>query len=97
MNEREQLLEIIRARSLLYGDITLSSGQKSHYYIDGKQTTMASDGIYLVARLMLPHLLLLPLLRLKLLPLPLPPSKGWRGYPKRGGTEVMTPFRLFSF
>lgn len=56
MNERERLLQLVRQRSLIYGDITLSSGKKSHYYIDGKQTTLHSEGIALISRLMLPQL-----------------------------------------
>ncbi len=56
MNDRERLLQILHERSLIYGDITLSSGQKSHYYIDGKQTTLDGEGIALIARLMLPKL-----------------------------------------
>lgn len=53
MTHREELLAILTRESLKKGDFTLSSGQKSTYYIDGKLTTLDARGAYLVARIFL--------------------------------------------
>ncbi len=50
--EKERLLEILRQRSVAYGDFTLASGLKSKYYIDGKMTTFDAEGAYLVGRVL---------------------------------------------
>src|SRR5690349_659403 len=52
----EQLLElrgIIRQKSLRTGDIILSSGKKSSYYLDCRMTTLDPRGALLIARLIL--------------------------------------------
>jgi len=51
MTQRDELLRLIVDRSLQKGDFTLASGQKSAYYINGKQTTLDGRGAYLVARI----------------------------------------------
>lgn len=51
MDERDRLLEIIRVRSYEEREVTLSSGRKSNFYIDGKQTTLDPEGAYLVGRI----------------------------------------------
>jgi orotate phosphoribosyltransferase len=48
---RSELLQMIRDRSLQKGDFTLSSGQKSSYYIDLKETLLTGQGLVLVAEL----------------------------------------------
>lgn len=48
---RTRLLQIIREKSYEEGEVTLTSGRKSHFYVDGKQTTLDSEGGYLVGRL----------------------------------------------
>jgi orotate phosphoribosyltransferase len=53
MSHRDELLEILLRRSFKKGDFTLASGQKSTYYVDGKQTTLDSRGAYLIARIFL--------------------------------------------
>lgn len=53
MNHRDELKQILTSKSLQRGDFTLSSGQKSNYYIDGKLTTLDSRGAYLTARIFL--------------------------------------------
>lgn len=53
MNEREELKEILKKRSVLKGDFTLASGRKSTYYINGKMTTLSARGLYLSAKLLL--------------------------------------------
>jgi orotate phosphoribosyltransferase len=53
---RQELRAHLLEYSLRFGDFTLTSGRKSDYYIDGKQTTLRSRGAYLVAQLILDEL-----------------------------------------
>ena len=53
---RQELQAYLLEHSLRFGDFTLTSGRKSDYYIDGKQTTLRSRGAYLVAQLILDEL-----------------------------------------
>jgi len=53
MNERDELKEILKRRSILKGDFTLVSGRKSSYYINGKMTTLSARGLYLASKLLL--------------------------------------------
>jgi orotate phosphoribosyltransferase len=48
---RARLLQLIREKSYEEGEVTLTSGKKSTFYVDGKQTTLDSEGGYLVGRL----------------------------------------------
>jgi orotate phosphoribosyltransferase len=50
---RQELQAHLLEYSLRFGEFTLTSGRKSDYYIDGKQTTLRSRGAYLVAHLIL--------------------------------------------
>jgi orotate phosphoribosyltransferase len=49
-NEREQLRQLLKGQSLIFGDFTLASGKKSNFYFDSKKTTLLSDGAWLTAR-----------------------------------------------
>lgn len=49
MFDRQQLIALFRERALKFGDFTLASGQKSTYYLDGKQITLHSHGLRLVS------------------------------------------------
>lgn len=51
--EKEELRDLIATRALKFGDFLLASGQRSTYYIDGKQITLHSRGLYLLARLLM--------------------------------------------
>jgi orotate phosphoribosyltransferase len=51
--DREQLREILRAKSLRTGDFVLASGKRSNYYLDCRLTTMDPHGALLIARLIL--------------------------------------------
>lgn len=51
MDLRMRLLEIIREKSYEEGEVTLTSGRKSTFYVDGKQTTLDAEGGYLAGRL----------------------------------------------
>jgi orotate phosphoribosyltransferase len=48
MFDRQQLIDLFRERALKFGEFTLASGQKSSYYLDGKQITLYSAGLRLV-------------------------------------------------
>ena len=47
MSHREQLGNLLRAKSVVRGDFTLSSGKKSNYYLDCKLTTLDPQGALL--------------------------------------------------
>ena len=49
MYDRQPLIELVRKRALKFGDFTLASGQKSSYYLDGKQVTLHSVGLRLIS------------------------------------------------
>lgn len=49
MYDRDQLIDLFKERALKFGDFTLASGQKSTYYLDGKQITLHSLGLRLVS------------------------------------------------
>ncbi len=53
MKARERLRQLIRELSYEERSVTLTSGKTSNYYVDGKQTTLHSEGSYLTGRLML--------------------------------------------
>lgn len=50
---RTRLLEILKEKSLMFGDFTLSSGLKSNYYINGKKTILDPEGLFLTAEIIL--------------------------------------------
>lgn len=52
-NEREQLRELLKRQSLMFGEFTLASGKKSNFYFDSKKTTLLPDGAWLTARAVL--------------------------------------------
>lgn len=49
----QRLLNLLRERALKRGEFTLSSGQKSDYYIDGKLVTLDGEGALAVAEAIL--------------------------------------------
>jgi orotate phosphoribosyltransferase len=55
-NPRQELLDLICTQAYQSGDFTLSSGQKSSYYINCKPVTLDSRGALLVGKLLLPLL-----------------------------------------
>ncbi len=53
MDERKKrLLNLIRLRSFERRDVVLTSGKRSAYYVDGKQTTLYPEGAYLTGELL---------------------------------------------
>jgi orotate phosphoribosyltransferase len=52
VNEKQQLKELLLTKSYRRGSFTLSSGKRSDFYIDGKQTTLSAEGAYLCGKLL---------------------------------------------
>ncbi len=52
MNDRKKLFEIIKKLSYEKREVILTSGRKSNFYFDGKQTTLHPEGAYLTGKLM---------------------------------------------
>ena len=50
---RQKLLDLLATYAYKEGDFTLSSGQKSNFYLNGKQVTLRADGALLVGQLIL--------------------------------------------
>jgi len=48
MNHRQRLLQLIRERALIQGQVTLSSGQTSDFYVDGKMIELHPEGAHLI-------------------------------------------------
>ncbi len=55
-NLKQELIQLIREKSYEKREVTLSSGLKSDFYVDMKQTLLHAKGISLVAQLMLQEL-----------------------------------------
>ena len=49
---RERLLHLIRTKAYRAGEVTLASGKKSDFYIDGKMIEVSPEGAYLIGELM---------------------------------------------
>ena len=55
---KKRLLEVAKEReALLFGEFTLSAGDTSSYYFDGRRLTLDPEGAYLTAKILLPALL----------------------------------------
>lgn len=50
---KEELLEFTKEKAVIRGERTLASGQKSDFYIDGKQVSLHPQGIFLLAKVVL--------------------------------------------
>jgi len=49
MYDKNELISLVRAKALRFGDFILASGKKATYYLDGKQVTLDPYGAKLVA------------------------------------------------
>jgi orotate phosphoribosyltransferase len=47
VSPRQQLANLLRAKSIKRGEFTLASGKKSHYYLDCRLTTLDAEGALL--------------------------------------------------
>jgi orotate phosphoribosyltransferase len=50
---KAKLLDLLNQQALKRGKFVLSSGEKSNYYLDGRVITLAPEGAYLVAAIIL--------------------------------------------
>jgi orotate phosphoribosyltransferase len=53
MNRKEQLKKTVSEKALLRGDFVLSSGARSTFYIDLRRVSLSSEGVSLIAELVL--------------------------------------------
>jgi orotate phosphoribosyltransferase len=51
--DRARLLEIVRAKAIVHGRVTLSSGKEADYYVDLRRITLDGEAAPLVGRVML--------------------------------------------
>ena len=54
--DRERLLDLIRERSYLEGEVILSSGEKSDFYVNGKMVAMMPEGAHLIGEVVYDHI-----------------------------------------
>ena len=48
MYDKQALIDLVREKTLKFGDFTLASGKKATYYLDGRQVTLDSTGACLL-------------------------------------------------
>lgn len=53
MTKKQQLIAILKDKSVRTGTFTLASGKTSNFYVDARQTTLNAQGSLLVAEMML--------------------------------------------
>ncbi len=53
MTDRSSLIDLLRAKSVRYGEFTLASGAVSDLYVDARLTTMSPEGLSLIGPLAL--------------------------------------------
>jgi orotate phosphoribosyltransferase len=53
MSARDELLEQIKAKAVVHGRVTLSSGREADYYVDLRRITLDADAAPLVGQVML--------------------------------------------
>ena len=51
MDDRKRLLQLIKEKSYEEREVVLSSGEKSSFYFDSKQTTLNPEGSYITGKL----------------------------------------------
>ena len=55
--EKQRLKAVLKEKSILMGDFTLSSGKKSKYYIDARLTSLDAEGLFLAGKIFLNEIL----------------------------------------
>ena len=53
MSDREELVEQVRAKAVVHGRVTLSSGKEANYYVDLRRVTLDGEAAPLVGRVLL--------------------------------------------
>jgi len=53
MTKKQQLINLLKQKSVKTGLFTLASGKQSDFYVDARQTTLNAQGAHLVAELIL--------------------------------------------
>ena len=53
MSDRDALLEQIKSKAVIHGEVTLSSGRTAEYYVDLRRITLDAEAAPLVGRVML--------------------------------------------
>ena len=53
MTPKARLIEILKQRSVRFGQFVLASGKESDFYVDGRQTTLDPEGAWLISELIL--------------------------------------------
>lgn len=56
-NDRQRLLDLLRALSFERRKVTLASGRESDFYVDCKRTSLTAEGHWLIGRLLLDRIL----------------------------------------
>lgn len=51
-DHKDELLQVLKDKAVVFGEVTLSSGEKSNYYIDCRRVTLDSKGAYLVGQVL---------------------------------------------
>ena len=51
-NYKEELLKLLKNKAVIFGKVTLSSGEKSDYYIDCRQVTLDAKGAFLIGEIL---------------------------------------------
>ena len=57
MDKKKRLGEILKEKSILRGSFKLASGKERDYYIDGRLTTLDSEGLKLIGEIFLEEIL----------------------------------------
>lgn len=52
MDDRDELLELIKSHAVVHGKVTLSSGREADYYVDLRRVTLSGQAAPLVGRVM---------------------------------------------
>ncbi len=51
-NYKEELLDLLKDKAVVFGEVTLSSGEISNYYIDCRRVTLDAKGAFLIGEIL---------------------------------------------
>lgn len=49
---KEELRDVLKEKAVIFGEVTLSSGEKSNYYIDCRKVTLDAKGAFLIGEVL---------------------------------------------